>query len=192
MTVFLIVLIVIFLILMAPVGAAAEYSADGFEAVIKAGPLVFSVYPPKKDKKEKKQEKDNEKKPKKGGSFELIKNLLPEALRALDAVRRGIVINELTVHFTSASDNPCKTAMNFGYANMAVGMIVPPIQNAFKVKKRNITTAFSFEDKSSTVYLKAIITMPIVTALKIALTHGVKMLNIYSETNKREKIRKAE
>jgi len=194
MTVFLIIALVLLVVLLLPIGASAEYSSEGLAAAVKIASFNIDVYPPKKTTKPKKEKvkKKKDEPSKKGGSFELLKSFLPEAIKLLDSVRRGIVINELTVHLTSFSDDPYKAAMGFGRINAAIGMLTGLIESAFTVKKRNFTSSFSFEDKENTVYLKAVVTIRIITLLKIAAIHGPKLLDLYSDYTKKMKVGKAE
>ena len=200
MKVLLVILIILALILLLRVGVIAEYSEAGAEVALKVGPVLFRIIPGKekpttgkKEKKEKKKEKkEGKEKPKRGGSFDMFMELIPQALDMLGAFRRKLLIKDLRMHFVSAADSPYSAAMNFGYASAAVGMVLPLIENAFNLKNRDITTDVSFTDKSSTIYVKADISIIIYQVLYIALAYGLGMLKTYIKHNRRNKHRKAE
>lgn len=200
MKVLLIILILLALLLLLRVGVIAEYSEAGAEVALKVVPFSFRIIPgreksvkEKKEKKKIKKKKNKDKeKAKRGGSFDMFMELVPQALDMLGAFRRKLLIKDLRIHFVSAADSPYSAAMNFGYASAAVGMVLPLIENAFNLKHRDITTDVSFTDKSSTIYLKADISILIYQVLYITLAYGFGMLNTYIKFNRRNKHRKAE
>ena len=200
MKVLVIIIIILALILLLRVGVIAEYSEEGFTVMLKAGPLSFLIFPgkekekKKKDKKEKKKKdkKEKEKPEKKGGSFRLIMEILPQVFDMLSAFRQKLQIDDLRIHFVSASDSPYTAALNYGYASAALGTLLALIENFFKLKKRDITTDVSFTDKSPTVFLKAQLTIRIGQILGIAIVYGLKILKTFLKFKRENSQRKAE
>lgn len=197
MTALIIIAVILFLILLIKGFVIFEYGSDGILLICGAGPIKITVLPEKESKKEekkpkKKKEVKKEKAEKKGGTVELIKSLLPEAFDALGKLKRGIVIDELWLYYTSASSDPCKAAMSYGYASAAVGSLLALIENNFKLKKRNLSTNVSFTETEPTVYLKAMVSIRVYHIIYIALTSGLKLLKIYTNHTSSTKDRKAE
>lgn len=190
MIVLTIIFLLIFLLLILPVGAEGEYSEDGFMLDCFFGPFSFSILPEDEKKKNKKKKRSRNKtgdkeKSKKGGSLKMILDLLPTALEAAGALKRRLKINKLVIHFVAASDDPYKTAMSYGYASAAMGMILPIFENNFKVKERDLSTDLSFSEEETTVYINVNISIRIGQIIYIGLKYGVKMLNIYMNYNKK-------
>jgi len=146
-------------------GFIVEYSEVGFEMWVKAGFLRLRLKD--KDKREKpkkkKPKKKKEKKPgKKGpGSLSEFLDMLRAVKKALDRLRRKLLIKQLTLHYTSASDDPSKTALQFGAANAVFGVIIPVLERYFKIKRRDLRTAADFNGKENRIYAKIIISIAV-------------------------------
>ena len=147
-------------------GAEAEYSEDGFTVILHIGPAALQIMPQKKKKKKKSGEKKKqskktqdteEKKPaeKKGGSIELVMEALPVVKQTLGGLRHKLLINDLTVYYMAASSDPFKAAMNFGKSSAGVGIILPLLENTFRIRRRDIRTAVSFDTAKPYIYLHA-------------------------------------
>ena len=142
------------------VGAEAEYSEEGFALILRAGPVHLQILPAqKREKREKKRRKKAKKeKPqrkKTGGSLEMVLKAVPAIKEFLSRFVHKLTINDLTVYFVSASNDPYKAAMNFGYVSAAAGIIVPILENSFKIKNRDIRTDVSFDMAEPYIYLNA-------------------------------------
>lgn len=187
MTVLIIILFLIFFILLLPVGGEGEYSEDGFWLKIFFGPISIQAIPAKDMNQNKKAHKSKESKTdgfKKGGDAGMIMDMLPTALSAASAIKSRLTVNKLVIHFVSASEDPCKAAMNFGYASAAIGMILPVFENNFKVKERSLTADVSFSDKKPSVYVDVKISMIVGQLLYIGIKYGLELLKIYNEHSK--------
>ena len=194
MKILAVILMIVFLILMMRVGATAEYSAEGVLLVVHAGPVSIKLLPKKpSDKKKEKPEKkkkpksekpkeDTEGKSKKGGKFSLILKLLPKVGEALGSFKKKLTIDELTINFISASSDPAKAAMAYGYSSAAIGMVLPFFENNFNLKKRNITASVDFTETEPKIYIKAKLMIRIISIIGIALSFAFGALKILKET----------
>ena len=186
-----IIVLLIVLLLLIRVGVAAEYAWDGFGLRGRVGFVRFDLLRlidkiksrPKKEKKPKKPEKEEEKS-KKGGSVKKLKELLPGILDFLRGFRKKLLVDELTIYFVSAAEEPSKAALNFGYASAAMGTIAAPLESVLNIKKRDFRTAVSFNDTENSVYLKAELSIRIGQLLHLALRFLVFMLKTRAKNKK--------
>jgi len=176
------IIVILLLIAHMRVGVRAEYSSEGFILDLRSGHLNFRLIPKNdKGKKEKKNKskKATDTKEKTGGSFEKIKEILPGILEALGTLRRKIRIDKLKIYYMAANEDPYKAAMSFGNISAGLGFLTTFIENVFDVKKRDFRTAVSFYDEKPTVYILALTTIRVRSALHIAL----KFLIFYFKLN---------
>lgn len=189
------VLLVIVIILLIPVGAEAEYDEPGVTLWLRVGAVKKILYPrpPKPEgeekppKKKKKEKEPEEEKPKKGGTLQLIRELIPVGIEALGKFKRGLIIKKLKLYFCFGGDDPAKVAMSFGGASAGAGMIVPLLQQNFRIKEMDIRNSVDFTSAETRVYAHADIRIRPITVLAIALTAGVKALKIFIRRKKEAK-----
>ncbi len=184
------VLLVIVVILLIPIGAEAEYDEPGVTLWLRIGAVRKALYPrpPKPEgkktaKKEKKKE-PKEEETKKGGTLQLIKELIPVGIEALGRFKRGLTIKKLRLYFCFGGDDPAKVAMSFGGASAGAGMIVPLLQQNFRIKEMDIRNSVDFTSGENRVYAHADIRVRTITLIAIALTAGVKALKIFLRRKK--------
>lgn len=186
----LIVLTVLLLVSLIRVGARVEYSESGLMVWVKLCGISIRVFPTKKKEKKpkKKKEKAAEPKPeqKKGGSFELVKELLPVAVDALGGLKRRISIDDIQIDLLWSLSDPAACAVGFGAANAAIGMIWPAIEQNFRVKQRRITTAVDFEQGKPTVYILAQVTLRIGQLVSLGVRLAVRFLKVYQNVKKKQ------
>ena len=184
-----IVLAVLLFLAILRIGVRGEYSEDGILIQLKIGAFLFTVYPVEKKTKKKKEKKPKEKKiknetpsgeakEKKGGSVEIIKKLLPEVIAALKKLKRKICIKRLKIWYMSASDDPAKAALYYGYASAGAGAISAVFENNFKVCRRDIRTSVSFTESQPKVYVDLIMTLAVWEILYIAVPFALKSLKV--------------
>ena len=180
------VLLALFLISRIRLGGRAEYSAEGFFAWVKIGAFYIRVFPPAEKKSEKttkdKKPKENKKPPEeptgkeKGGGLAKLKDLISLAFDAVGRVLRAIRVDKLYLDFTSAGEDPAAAAMAFGYANAAVGMIFPLLEQNLNIKERRIRTRVDFQQSDPSVYLLAQLSMTVGQLVALGVVVGVKFL----------------
>lgn len=158
----LLIALVLFLLGLIRVGGEAEYSSEGFWAKIKVGALRFQVFPIRKKEKVAKTAKTERKtsktegktEEKKGGAAELVKSALPIVGEALRGLKRRIRIDMLELNYTACGANDAAgAAMTFGYANAAVGAILPIFEENFELKDYHVHIGLDFKAKSPAIYL---------------------------------------
>jgi len=174
-----IVIAIIILIALLRVGVCIEYSADGFEAAVRVGPISKHVFPVEEKpgdaekkalKKARKKEKvKKKKKPKKKmpGGIKPFLDMIPPVKNTLGRLRRRLLIKRLTIHYYPADDDPAKTAMLFGAANAVFGAITPMLDNTFRIKRRDLRAFPNFAAFEQTIYAKAIISLAVWEAVYI-------------------------
>ena len=148
-------------------GIIVEYSDAGFESWLKVGFLRLRIGG-KGDSdwldligkmfKKPKKKKPKEKKP---GDFQTFLNAIKAVKKALDRFRRRLLIKRLTLYYTSASDDPSKTAIGFGTANAVIGTIVPILERYFRIKKRDLGVFADYEETKPRIYAKIIISLAV-------------------------------
>lgn len=181
--VLLTVLAVLFLLSRVRLGGQVKYGQDGLLVKLRLGLLKFTVYPREKktakpEKKKRDAETEQEKKDG-GGTLALVKDLLPVAAQAAGELRRKIRVDHITLHLTWRSDDPMKYAMGYGYANGAVGMIWPLLDNNFNIKKRDIQIDALYEPGEPTVYIDGALSLTVGQCLSLVLRLGIRFLRVY-------------
>jgi len=163
-----IVLSVLVLLALLRFGVIIEYSGDGFNLWVKAGFLRFKLLDKEKKEKKKKPKKKKDKKDKKKsqtslmpGSFSEFMNMLKAVKNTLGRLRRRLLIKRLTLHYTSAGDNPASTAIKYGAANAAFNTIVPFLERHFRIKRTDLMTSFDFISNEQRIYAKIIISIAV-------------------------------
>lgn len=188
-----IIFAILVIIALTPVGAKSKFDEDGLLVWIRVGPFRIKLYPlPDKKKPEKKKHKEKnpadqtpQQKASKGGSFELIKQILPHGLTAVKRFFNGLCINKLTVYFQVADEDPAKAAMQYGYGWAAIGIVTGLIENAFTVKERDLQVFANFEENAQKrIFVLAELTIRIWRIFRIGIGFGIEFLRIIIKTKK--------
>lgn len=191
-----ILFLALFLLSLVRLGVQVRYSEEGVRLRLIAGPLRIVLYPqkPKKERAKRKKTPSKEKKSRKknqealpepkGGGLQIFLEMLPVIGQAAGALRRRLRMDELTVHLTWASDDPAKTALGFGKANAAMGMIWPIFDHNFHVKQHDLGVAADFAQTKPTVYCRAALTMTVGQLTAFGVRFGVKLLSIWSRNRR--------
>ena len=169
------------------VGVKLEYSEEGLFVWLKLFGLSFRIFPVKEKNKKQKPAARKEKvqpKEKPGGSFELVRQVLPLAAEAAGELKRKIRVDELRMDLLWSVSDPAACALGFGVANGAVGMIWPILAQNFHIRKHCIRTAVDFDRGSPTVYLFVQMTMRIGQLVSWALRVAVRFFKIYNHIKK--------
>jgi len=199
------ILLLLFLLSLIRVGVFVEYSADGLVLKALAGWFRFAVFPgpeltpdqkarrevkkaarkqKKAGKKAAKAEKEERSEQKKGGALDKLRQALPPLIKALKRLRRRLVIHELILHYTAASDDAFQTAVTFGRVSAGMGGLVPLLENSFEIRKRSLTASADFLTDKPTVYLRARMTWRILELLWIAGAFACGFLKNSDNANK--------
>lgn len=206
--VLLALLLLLFLLGRVRVGGEVEYSADGLFARVRVGPISIRVFPLKK-KGEKKEKKPAEKKkksapsakdgggekaqepekPKKGGTLDLVKAALPLVGETAGELTGRIRIDLLRMDLLFGGIDAAQTAILFGMSNGLIALLLSVFQQNFEVKEHQVHTAVDFNEKSTTLYLKAAFSARIGQLLSFALRFGWKFFVSYRNVKKTNTIK---
>lgn len=188
-------IIVAFLVFLAflRVGVIAEFSESGLRAFAKVGPIKKTVFTtekrirekPKRVKKAKKKKPDEEEK--KPGRLSELKAHIPAAKKALSRLRRKLLIRDLTIHYIAGGGDPASVALGFGGASAAFGLVTALLENAFRVKRRDLRTAADFSRDEPYIYVRAVLSLAVWEIVYIASTLVGSLLK---NTGKKAKNRK--
>lgn len=202
---------VLVLLAVLPLGASVRYNGDGPLVRVILGPIKFTVFPLKKKEKKEKTKKEpqkeqaqpqqnlpqnpkppakpKEKKPKeeKGGSWTDFLPLVKEVLRFLNVFRRRLRMNVLELKLIMASDDPCDLAVNYGRAWAAVGNLLPQLERAFVIKKRNIEVECDFTASQTLVIARLDVTITLGRLLASVVVFAVRALIEFLKLKKKRK-----
>jgi len=161
-----IVLSVLVLLALLRFGLIFEYDKTGLHVWVKLGFLKFSVPEDQKEQIKKKQRNIDLKKMKPGSLSDFM-DILKAVGNALKRLRRRLLIKELTIHYTAASDDPANTAIYFGSANALFGTIIPVLERNFRIKSRDLQALADFDTKEQSIYAKANVSLAVWEAFYI-------------------------
>lgn len=173
-------------------GGHAAYTAEGVSVVILAGPVRVRVFPPdpnKKQKKGKKREKpaaaEKHEKKQQGGTLGRLMELLPAVSEAAGALKRRIRVDHLNLTVIWGAEDAASAAIGYGRAYAALGIIVPLLENNFKVKKCDIRAEVDYGRTVPEVTADAAITMTLGQLISFVMVYGGKLLSNWSRSGKR-------
>ena len=83
-----------------------------------------------------------------------VDKLMPIISDALGKLKRRLSIDEMTLWYQSASEDPAAAALAFGGASAAAGALVGPMQEMFRIRDLDIRTAVSFTETKPKVYAR--------------------------------------
>ncbi len=186
----------IFLLLAAiPLGASVRYDADGIRVRVIAGFLRFTVIPlPQRKKKPTRKAKTASAQPapqpspkpkepvqqtaekKKGGSWRDFIPLVRTGLDFLNQFRRKLRVNNLQLKLILAGDDPCDLAVNYGRAWAALGNLLPLLEKAFVIKKRDCEVECDFTADETLVTAQMDVTIRLGQMLSMAAHYGIRVI----------------
>lgn len=196
----LIALGILALIAIVPVGASVLYDEAGPRAYVVAGPLRISIFPGKKQEKKIKVEKQKKKKTSqkpaekkqsskqnKGGNVLDFLPLLDRVLDFLTAFKSRIRVSHLEMKLVLAGDDPSSLAVNYGRGWALLGNMMPLLDGAFIIKKRELDVECDFLAEQTTITARLDITITIGRVVSLLVIHGVPILREFLKiVNKRK------
>ena len=192
------IILVIFLILLIPVGVRAQYDED-FLAELKIGFVTIRLYPPKpkkpKKKKEKKKKSAPEKKEEKKEEKEKKPSLLKEKgigwfvdlLRQVAALAAGVmrdffkhlVIRNMQVSITYSGSDANDTAVKYGCLCLSVYPAVSILADVAKCRHYGVDIAPNFDADARSVYFAEIqVQVRIIWVVGLGFRHGFKAIRL--------------
>lgn len=199
MTALIIILAVLALILFTPLGVSAAYLGGELSLAVRVMFFNITVFPAKEKekKKEKKPKKPKKKKPKpkkekteKKPKPELgdILALAKIGLDALGSLKRKIVINDFLLHLTVADEDPYNAAVNYGRINTALSMLLPKVEKAFNIRRRDVKTCVDFESTELTADARLTLTLTVAKVLAVGFAAGFRFLKFKIKSNKNKSL----
>ena len=183
----LIALGVLALIAIIPIGVSAFYDEDGPRAFIIAGPVRIPVFPVKK-KEKKEQPKKTKKKPsgktsdkkktqkKKGGSIHDFLPIIDLILDFLAAFGRKLRVNRLELKLILAGADPSDLAVNYGRGWAVLGNLMPILEKAFVIQKRNLEVECDFLADKTTIIARLDLSITIGRVISLLVVRGIPVL----------------
>ncbi len=177
--------LVIFLLGILPVGVNAVYSMDGAAIRLILGPVRLLLFPNPKKEKQPREKKPVTKKelPKKqkeqGGSVKDFYPLVGMLLEFLGELRTKLRVDYLQLKLILAGDDPGDLAINYGRAWAALGNLIPQLERAFVIKKRDMEVACDFEAASTKIYARIDVTITVARILSLGLRNGYHIIKEY-------------
>lgn len=197
--VILIILLVFWLIGLIRLKGFVEYSEEGVLAQLRVLWFRITLFPakprqdkpgkepkPKKPKKPQKPKKPKEKpkddRPlgeKVGGLWSLFRDAVPLVTGAAGKLLRKLRIDELTLRLTWAADDPADAALGFGAGQAALGTVLPLLDRAFNIRKRDIGVAVDFAREEPVIYARALLSFSIGQLVGFGVVYGCKALALF-------------
>lgn len=187
------------LIAITPVGVSALYDEDGPRARIIAGPIRIPVFPVKKKEKDKKQtqpkKKAKAKQPakkqtsqkKSGGS---ISDFLPLVDVVLDFVAlfgRKLRVNDLELKLVLGGGDPSDLAVNYGRGWAVLGNLMPLLEKAFVIQKRNLEVECDFVADKTTISARLDLSVTIGRVFSLLIVGGIPIVREFMKIKKTRK-----
>ncbi len=172
-----------------PLGFSAVYNEKALNVWVLAGPVRLHVYP-RKAKRAKQKTKNTEnarKDTEKGGSYRTFLQVIKPIVEFLDHFRRKIRVNKLELKLILAGDEPDKLAVNYGRAWAVLGNLMPHLERAFVIKRRDVDVACDFDAEETLIYARLDATITVARAIHLLSRHGIKILKELGELKKLRK-----
>lgn len=187
-----------------PLGLRLHYDAGGAEAVLLAGMFRLRLYPmsdrlhrllhrPKKQKAQPVSQAPTAppqppppKKP--GGDWKRFLPLLQTGLDFLGDLRRKLRVDHLTFHLIMAGDDPADLAVYYGRAWAAVGSLMPRLDRAFVIKKRDVQVECDFVGTETRVAFAMDLTVTLGRLLGLAVRYGIRIVKQFLAIKKKKAV----
>lgn len=176
-----------------PLGVRLNFDEGGFRAAVLIGRIPVSLYPVPKwlqnmTSKHQKKEQSPEPKPKgaapqsqaqPGGGIRRFLPFVRLGLELLGDFRRKLRVNFLRLRLTLAGEDPCDLAVNYGRAWAALGNLMPRLERALVIRKRDVEVQCDFQAEETTVVFAMDLTMTLGRLLGLALGYGLRALKLF-------------
>ena len=183
-----------------PLGVRLNFDEGGFRAAVLIGKIPIRLYPvprwlQKMPSQHKKEEQPQEPKPKSsepqppgqragGGRIQKFLPFVRLGLDFLGDFRRKLRVNFLRLRLTLAGEDPCDLAVNYGRAWAALGNLMPRLERALVIKKRDVEVQCDFQSEETTVVFAMDLTMTLGRLLGLALGYGFRALKLFLNMKK--------
>ena len=150
-----IIIVAVILVLLIPVGVAADYDAEGFRLSARISVADFLIFPRKKKKPKDDLEAKNKKKKSKIRKFKLNFSIeewfevAKIAVKALGRFRKSICFDRIKLIYVSANPDPSIAAVRYNAVNAALNSVTPLFEKAFKVRNREVNISTDYDAETS-------------------------------------------
>ena len=193
----LVSLAILILLLLLPLGISAFYDSNVLLLFVYLGSLRIKVFPfqhrEKKKKAKKSQSQKNTKPAEKTQQAEpssSITDFFPLVKTVFDFLRdfkARLRVNRLELKMILAGGDPSDLAVNYGRTWIAVGNLMPLLEQFLVIKKRNIDIACDFNAEKTLVLARVDLSITILRLLTLAIYYGIRILREYMNiTNQRK------
>ena len=176
-----------------PLGVRLNFDEGGFRAAVLIGRIPVRMYPVLKwlqnmPSRHKKKERSPEPKSKgaepqsqeqPGGGIRRFLPFVRLGLELLGDFRRKLRVNFLRLRLTLAGEDPCDLAVNYGRAWAALGNLMPNLERALVIRKRDVEIQCDFQAEETTVVFAMDLTMTLGRLLGLALGYGLRALKLF-------------
>lgn len=176
-----------------PLGVRLNFDEGGFRAAVLIGRIPVRLYPVPRwlqnmTSKHQKKEQSPEPKPKgtepqsqaqPGGGIRRFLPFVRLGLELLGDFRRKLRVNFLRLRLTLAGEDPCDLAVNYGRAWAALGNLMPRLERALVIRKRDVEIQCDFQAEETTVVFAMDLTMTLGRLLGLALGYGLRALKLF-------------
>ena len=178
-----------------PLGIRLRYGENGFFAAVLLGKIPIAVYPmpewlekrlhrPKKEPEAPKpQAAPKQEAPKEqqssGGSLARFLPFAKLGLQFLGDLRRKLRVNNLQFKLILAGEDPCDLAVNYGRAWAALGNLMPKLDRALVIRKRNVEVECDFLAEEIKVLFAMDLTITLGRILGLGLGYGFQAIKLY-------------
>lgn len=184
-----------------PVGCAARYDGRP-ELSVTVGPLRFRLYPPKaragrkktkRTVKPKKASKAPKKQtvPAKKPDIAALRPLLGTLLDALGRARRAVRVKLLYLRVCFGGQDAAQRAIRYGQAWAVIGGVTPLLEQAFRIRRRDVQAVFDPEAETFTIELELRASVRIGAVAWIGLRCGVRALRQYLQIKNKKAVQNA-
>ncbi len=197
-----IILVLSLLLLFSNVGVRLVFESE-LRMWVKVGFLRVQLYPiperKKKTAKRKKKVKEAKRDSRSEGKrterkitfeavWQLIIELTPVLLAAMEHTRKGMRIRCLKLHLTISDRNPAIAAQRYGKMNAVIWPLIAAIENAVTVEQRNVRLDLDFSLHKTRANGEIFITMRMYRGIHIFLADGRRMLKLVLDFMKAAKV----
>ena len=176
-----------------PLGVRLNFDEGGFRAAVLMGRIPVPLYPVPRwlqnmTSRHKKEKQSPEPKPKPaepqsqeqpGGGIRRFLPFVRLGLELLGDFRRKLRVNFLRLRLTLAGEDPCDLAVNYGRAWAALGNLMPNLERALVIRKRDVEIQCDFQAEETTVVFAMDLTMTLGRLLGLALGYGLRALKLF-------------
>ena len=190
----LVALALVALLLCVPIGIRIVYGAAGLKVWLYVGPVALGLYPYSKQKgKSSKKQKpgkatsSQQQTGVKGGSLDDFLQVLKIVVNFLGAFRRKLRVEYLRLKLVLGGDDPCDLAQNYGRGWAVLGNVMPLLERAFIIKKRDLEVECDFSATNTTLLADTKITITVGRLLALVAIHGLRALKVFRMISNKRK-----